>query len=181
MDNTREKLIELIGSAQYGNGSLIGNNFQKGFIEKIADHLIANGVTFATDNNVGDKLTPAANKMKATDAESEIFDIHIPCRKCGKLVPAGVTYCLRCCLRSINDTTFTELVANTMPKSDIIRSMSDEELARMLMKANDGELRIPFCKNLDECYDYLDRHDCVPEKKCMRCMMDWLAEPPKED
>ena len=45
MHNTREKLIELICSTEYGNGSLIGNNFQKGFIEKIADHLIANGVT----------------------------------------------------------------------------------------------------------------------------------------
>lgn len=28
--------------------------------QNIADHLIANGVTFATDNNVGDKLTPTA-------------------------------------------------------------------------------------------------------------------------
>ena len=45
MPNTREKLIELIGTTEYGNGSLIGNNFQKGFIKKIADHLIANGVT----------------------------------------------------------------------------------------------------------------------------------------
>ena len=45
MPNTREQLIDLIGSVEYGNGSLIGNNFQKGFIEKIADHLIANGVT----------------------------------------------------------------------------------------------------------------------------------------
>ena len=45
MPNTREKLIELICSTEYGNGSLIGNNFQKGFIEKIADHLIAHGVT----------------------------------------------------------------------------------------------------------------------------------------
>ena len=41
----REKLIELICSTEYGNGSLIGKNFQKGFIEKIADHLIANGAT----------------------------------------------------------------------------------------------------------------------------------------
>lgn len=44
----REKLIELIASTEYGNSSLIGNNFQKGFIEKIADNLIANGVTVTT-------------------------------------------------------------------------------------------------------------------------------------
>ena len=43
--DVREKLVELIGSTEYGNGSLIGKNFQKGFIEKIASHLIANGVT----------------------------------------------------------------------------------------------------------------------------------------
>ena len=43
--DVREKLVELIGSTKYGNGSLVGNNFQKGFIEKIASHLIANGVT----------------------------------------------------------------------------------------------------------------------------------------
>ena len=41
----REKLIELICSTKYGNGSLVGKNFQRGFVEKIADHLIANGVT----------------------------------------------------------------------------------------------------------------------------------------
>ena len=45
MDNTIEKLMELIGSTEYGNGSLVGNNFQKGFIEKIASNLIAHGVT----------------------------------------------------------------------------------------------------------------------------------------
>ena len=43
--DVREKLVELIGSTEYGNGSLVGNNFQKGFIEKIAAHWIANGVT----------------------------------------------------------------------------------------------------------------------------------------
>ena len=43
--DVREKLVELIGSTEYGNGSLVGNKFQKGFIEKIASHLIAHGVT----------------------------------------------------------------------------------------------------------------------------------------
>ena len=43
--DVREKLVELIGSTEYRNGSLVGNNFQKGFIEKIASHLIAHGVT----------------------------------------------------------------------------------------------------------------------------------------
>lgn len=46
----RDKLIELIGSTEYSNGSLIGKNFQAGFIEKIADHLIANGVFVPPDD-----------------------------------------------------------------------------------------------------------------------------------
>ena len=54
--DVREKLVELIGSTEYGNGSLVGNNFQKGFIEKIATHLIANGVTVQEWISVKDKL-----------------------------------------------------------------------------------------------------------------------------
>ena len=45
MDNVREKLVKLIGSTVYGKNSKVGENFQRGFIEKIADHLLANGVT----------------------------------------------------------------------------------------------------------------------------------------
>ena len=54
--DVREKLVELIGSTEYGNGSLIENNFQKGFIEKIASHLIANGVTVQEWISVKDRL-----------------------------------------------------------------------------------------------------------------------------
>ena len=54
--DAREKLVELIGSTEYGNGSLVGNNFQKGFIEKIASHLIANGVTVQEWVSVNDRL-----------------------------------------------------------------------------------------------------------------------------
>ena len=67
MPNTREKLIELIGSVRYGNISLIRNNFQKGFIEKIADHLIANGVTFAEDINVHSKWIPVTERLPEKD------------------------------------------------------------------------------------------------------------------
>jgi hypothetical protein len=44
----KEKLIELIGGTRYGieNRSTVGVNFQRGFIEKIANYLLANGVTF---------------------------------------------------------------------------------------------------------------------------------------
>ena len=54
--DVREKLVELIGSTEYGNGSLVGKNFQKGFIEKIASNLIANGVTVQGWISVKDRL-----------------------------------------------------------------------------------------------------------------------------
>ena len=54
MPNTREKekLIELLKSSC---DVWVADSSAK----LLADHLIANGVTFATDNNVGDKMSPA--------------------------------------------------------------------------------------------------------------------------
>ena len=54
--DVREKLVGLIGSTEYGNGSLVGKNFQKGFIEKIASNLIANGVTVQEWISVSERL-----------------------------------------------------------------------------------------------------------------------------
>lgn len=69
----REKLIELIGSTEYGNGSLIGNNFQKGFIKKIADHLIANGVTL--DNQVSSsKWIPVSERLPKRNEKVLVCD-----------------------------------------------------------------------------------------------------------
>lgn len=41
----KDKLTDLIGQTEYGNHSLISENFQRKFIEKIVDHLIISGVT----------------------------------------------------------------------------------------------------------------------------------------
>ena len=54
----REKLIKLIGQVQYLGGLELA----------LADHLIANGVTFATDNNVGNKRI---EELEAKLAERE--------------------------------------------------------------------------------------------------------------
>ena len=59
--DVREKLVELIGSTEYGNGSLVGKNFQKGFIEKIASHLIAHGVTVQEWISVKDRTPKEAD------------------------------------------------------------------------------------------------------------------------
>lgn len=65
----RERLIELIGSTKYGNGSLIGKNFQLGFIEKIADHLLSNGVTFVPDTNVGNMWISVEDRLPTEPME----------------------------------------------------------------------------------------------------------------
>lgn len=56
----REKLVKLIGGTKYGieNRSTIKVNFQRGFIEKIADHLIAHGVTVQGWIPVDDERKP---------------------------------------------------------------------------------------------------------------------------
>ena len=45
----REKLIELLEGAE---SAVYWDSSDKGFVKKIADHLIANGVTFAKDTTV---------------------------------------------------------------------------------------------------------------------------------
>lgn len=61
MPNTREKLIELLEEAE----GLVNNDVPS--LEQIADYLIAYGVTFATDNNVGDKLSPTEKWIPVTE------------------------------------------------------------------------------------------------------------------
>lgn len=113
------------------------------------------------------------------DAKAEIFDIHIPCQKCGNMIPVGCgNYCITCRLRRLNDPVFISMV---MPMADYIRSMSDEELARMLMMAHDGEIHIPFCKNKDECFYALDHNKDIKDSECLRCMIDWLKQPAEVD
>lgn len=71
-----------------------------------------------------------------------------------------------------NGVTFAK-DTNVLNNADRIRAMSDEELAKFLMKAHDCELHIPFCTNKPECHDDLDNGD-IPEERCLKCMMDWL-------
>lgn len=66
-DLIRGQLVELICSVSYGQGSLIGKNFQLGFIERIADHLLANGVTILADANVGPKWIPVEERLPECD------------------------------------------------------------------------------------------------------------------
>lgn len=52
MPKTREKLIELLRAVQYQGNAVHGYHDKYIQNSELADHLIANGVTFAKDNNV---------------------------------------------------------------------------------------------------------------------------------
>lgn len=67
--DTREKLIELLSQVQYLGG----------LEEKIADHLIANGVTFATDNNVGHKWISVKERLPEDELPKETERKQIRC------------------------------------------------------------------------------------------------------
>lgn len=70
----REKLIEMIENAEYlcdsrecGEDGCEYSNYPNCWAQFIANHLIANGVTFATDNNVGGKWIPVTERLPQED------------------------------------------------------------------------------------------------------------------
>ena len=77
--DVREKLVELIGSTEYGNGSLVGNKFQKGFIEKVASHLTDNGVTVQEWISVDDVLPEDDSDVLAYSRIGEESRIYPAC------------------------------------------------------------------------------------------------------
>lgn len=64
--------------------------------------------------------------------------------------------------------------------ADLIRAMSDEELAENLYYwFCNLEERIGYCKNMPECEKLLETEDGIPEKKCIGCLLEWLKQPAK--
>ena len=70
--NTRDKLIELLMDMPSGNSTY---EEEERHIESVADYLIENGVTFATDNNVGCKWIPVTERLP---------ELHTKVLCCGK-------------------------------------------------------------------------------------------------
>ena len=59
-----------------------------------------------------------------------------------------------------------------MTRADRIRAMSDEELARYAYQVGDT----PFCRNLKECEEMLDKDIEIPDEKCIACALRWMQE-----
>ena len=73
-DRVKEKLVELFFNANQMIHLPYAMNTEQAtryIFEQMADHLIANGVTFANDNNVG-KFLPAGTKMFIEACEREL-------------------------------------------------------------------------------------------------------------
>lgn len=70
-----------------------------------------------------------------------------------------------------------ELAEEHKPKTnaDIIRSMSDEELADyIILVGYDYIEKIPYCKNTPQCTEILDDGRIIPEEMCRGCLIKWL-------
>lgn len=65
----REKLIELLNDV----GSNVLQFPTDGFIAALADHLLENGVTFATDTNVGSKWTRVKDRLPETHLRCFVY------------------------------------------------------------------------------------------------------------
>jgi hypothetical protein len=71
MPNTREKLIRILASKP----ELLQNlNIHISKLFKLSDYLIANGVTFATDNNVGHKWIPVTERLPGEGDVVLVYD-----------------------------------------------------------------------------------------------------------
>lgn len=160
----REKLIELQRS-----NCVPGKECHGDCMECMADHLIANGVTFATDNHVGGKWIPANGWSQRKNCAScaHASDTHFA-EACGKCVVGEYEG------RRVTDPSMWK----PRTKADRIRAMTDEELAKLLYDPD--SLSEKYCKNLPECGELLDTEAGISEEKCIGCMLQWLRQPAEE-
>lgn len=74
-----------------------------------------------------------------------------------------------------------ELKQETLTRADLVRRMSDEELAREINRLMEGELVLPYCRELPVCDDDLERDQPIPLERCEACVIHWLQQPAEED
>lgn len=76
-------------------------------------------------------------------------------------------------------TQYGEMVKKTMTNGDRIRTMTDEELAKVVLEVADSGIYIGFCRELPECLASVDDGG-VPDEKCLECVKLWLNQPAEE-
>lgn len=97
MNNIKEKLIELIASAKVQTLSFlpprpISEDYTPYFIETIADHLIANGVTVQRWIPVSERLPECGNLVLAIDCDGLMSTAYYVGRWHGMLDEDAITH-----------------------------------------------------------------------------------------
>lgn len=67
-----------------------------------------------------------------------------------------------------------------MTNAQRIRSMTDEGLARWLIRLATGDENIKFCKDRPECDADLEQDRDIPQERCAACMLSWLGQTVEE-
>ena len=82
----------------------------------------------------------------------------------------------------LNGQCITTKFRFKVPKTnaDMIRKMSDEQLADEMFKFSDVCEQIGFCHNDILCSETLDRGELIEPEMCKRCLMNWLKKEVKE-
>ena len=97
-----------------------------------------------------------ANHRKETNQFSD---------ECGK--------CVAAILPNGEQTDPSHWRAKPMTRIEKIRSMSVEELAKVIFHSNEPEM---FCKGSDECCRRVDAGEDIPQEECLACAAKWLLE-----
>lgn len=98
----------------------------------------------------------------------------------------GLNLCDRCVADCRHEKNPNEIVVQCgafkapQTNADRIRSMSDEELARNINRLLEGEISIPYCRELPECDADVERDVPIPLERCEQCVLHWLRQPAEE-
>lgn len=208
--DVRGKLVELIGSTEYGDGSLVGNNFQKGFIEKIASHLIAHGATVQEwhpvsepPNDPGEYAVMIVDGAVATslyyskryngwyDVSDDEYELPYPVTHWQPLPPcAGRGMIMKC--TECPDYRKCSRTNDLRKKRGKCAKAKDKHVptnADRIRSMSDEELAehlyygfdIRFCDSNAECEAMLNTDEGIPEEKCKACALEWFKQPAAEE
>lgn len=83
-------------------------------------------------------------------------------------------------LTDANICVFGPCDHETPSRADLVRRMSDEELARNINRLLESEISTPYCRELPECDADLERDALIPLERCEQCVLHWLRQPAEE-
>lgn len=71
-------------------------------------------------------------------------------------------------------------MSKPVTRADRVRSMSDEELARQILRIAALD-EVGFCQNQKRCSDALENMAEIPDDWCVGCVLAWLQSPAEEE